>query len=164
MSSSDRRPAVRHNLVLRIATFWPTQASISNADPAGCRKPGVTNNDEERCVMRRREFFIGLPTVGLAGVFKDMARASQRDAGPHFLSVSRGNGRVFLLGFGEAKDDSWVTPRISRAFDKSSTLWLEVGHGDSSPGPETRNRIEELSHVQGRNADRAERVVGAKNR
>ena len=100
--------------------------------------------------MKRRDCVLGLATVGLAGFFKNVASASQRDAGPHFFSISRGNGRVFLLGFGEAKDDSWLTPQISRAFDKSSSLWLEVGHGDSSPGAETRNRIEELSHEKGR--------------
>ena len=100
--------------------------------------------------MKRRDCFFGLATVGLAGVFKGAAAASQRGAGPHFLSISRGNGRVFLLGFGEAKDDSWVTPEISRAFDKSTGLWLEVGHNDSPPGPEARNRIEALSHEKGR--------------
>jgi len=100
--------------------------------------------------MKRRDCFLGLATVGLAGVFKDMASASQRDAGPRFLSIGRGNGSVFLLGFGEAKDDSWVTPQISQAFDKSSSLWLEVGHSDLSPGLETQNRIEELSHEKGR--------------
>lgn len=110
----------------------------------------LTKKDEGKCVMRRRDCLLGLATVGLAGLFKNMAYASQRDAGPHFLSISRGNGRVFLLGFGEAKDDSWVAPQIWGAFEKSSSLWLEVGHSDSSPGPETRNRIEELSHEKGR--------------
>jgi uncharacterized protein YbaP (TraB family) len=100
-------------------------------------------------VMKRRDCLLGLATFGLAGVFKDLAAASQRDAGPHFLSITRGNARVFLLGFGEAKDDSWVTPQISQAFDKSSGLWLEVGHSDLSPGPEVQNRIEELSHEKG---------------
>jgi hypothetical protein len=31
-----------------------------------------------------------------------------------------------VFGFGEAKDTSWLTPSIRRAFEQSSELWLEI--------------------------------------
>jgi len=39
---------------------------------------------------------------------------------------------VYVLGFGDAKDDSWMTPVLSRAFEESSELWLEVGRGSEA--------------------------------
>lgn len=59
-----------------------------------------------------------------------------RSEGPPFWVARRGEARVFILGFGESRDTSWLTPSIRRAFDQSSELWLETaGPG----GPDTRD-------------------------
>lgn len=52
-------------------------------------------------------------------------------AGPQLWVARRGNARVYLMGFGEARDTSWLSPTIARAFGESSELWIEnVGpHG-----------------------------------
>ena len=63
--------------------------------------------------------------------------------GPHFYAVSRENSRVFLLGFGEARDDSWFSSSIQKAFDDSSSLWLEIGN-EGAGTREATARIEEL--------------------
>jgi uncharacterized protein YbaP (TraB family) len=76
--------------------------------------------------------------------------------GPNFWLVKRGQGQVFVLGFGEAKDKSWFTPVLQRAFQESSQLWLEVG---PPTGPDTRDdatkkaeadQIQKLQHESGR--------------
>jgi uncharacterized protein len=46
--------------------------------------------------------------------------------GPQFWMVERGSSRVYLLGVREAKDGSWLTPKITRAFADSSEFWLET--------------------------------------
>lgn len=57
-----------------------------------------------------------------------MAASKNESRGPLFWRITRGKGRVFLMGFGDAKttDESWLTPAIQRAFGESSELWLEV--------------------------------------
>lgn len=45
--------------------------------------------------------------------------------GPQLWLATSGDARVYVLGFGEAKDTSWLTPSIRRAFEQSSELWLE---------------------------------------
>jgi len=65
--------------------------------------------------------------------------------GPHFYQVSRKNGRVFLLGFGEATDDSWFSPSLQKALDDSSSLWLENGNQGTATA-ETKSKIERLGH------------------
>jgi len=75
--------------------------------------------------------------------------------GPNFWLVKRGRGQVFILGGGEAKDESWFTPVLQRAFRDSSQLWLEVG---PPTGPDTRDdatkkaeadQIQKLQHESG---------------
>jgi uncharacterized protein YbaP (TraB family) len=56
--------------------------------------------------------------------------------------------RVYLFGFGEARDRSWFTPAIQRAFESSSQLWLEIDQ--SRPFSEVNAIIEQ----QGRSPDR----------
>lgn len=51
---------------------------------------------------------------------------------PQLWLATSGDARVYVLGFGEAKDTSWLTPTIRRAFDQSSELWLEIA-GPSEP-------------------------------
>jgi uncharacterized protein YbaP (TraB family) len=62
--------------------------------------------------------------------------------------LTRGRARVFVFGFGDAKDDSWATPGLRRAFEASSVLWLEVSH-DPGSEPDAASKREQLA----RNAD-----------
>ena len=53
--------------------------------------------------------------------------------GPRLWLVQSGSARVYIFGFGEAKDTSWLTPSIRRAFDESAELWIETaGPGASA--------------------------------
>jgi uncharacterized protein len=62
--------------------------------------------------------------------------------------AQRRKARVYLFGFGEARDRSWFTPAIQRAFESSSQLWLEIDQ--SRPFSEVSAVIEK----HGRSADR----------
>jgi uncharacterized protein len=92
--------------------------------------------------MLRRDFGIGLlsfmlahPTIAGLKVSKDQP----------LRVFERGQGRVFILGFGEAKDESWATPQVRRAFEASSDLWLEVSH-DPGSEPDAAAKREQLTH------------------
>jgi len=86
-----------------------------------------------------------------------MARGgSAGSPGPQFWVARRGEARVFILGFGEARDTSWLTPSIQHAFEASSQLWLENPGSDE---PDSRDasakraaaeRMEKLGHESGR--------------
>lgn len=58
---------------------------------------------------------------------------ARKPGGPLFFLASRAQTRVYLLGFGEAKDRSWLTAPIERAFHESTDLWLE------GPGPNPKD-------------------------
>jgi uncharacterized protein YbaP (TraB family) len=75
---------------------------------------------------------------------------------PPLWVIRRRGARVFLMGFGEAKDNSWFTPTVQRAFKQSSQLWLEVA---PAPNPDNRDaavkeaeaqQIKKLEHESGR--------------
>jgi len=46
--------------------------------------------------------------------------------GPKLLRATKASSVVTILGFGEAKDDSWFSPAVRTAFDQSDELWLET--------------------------------------
>jgi uncharacterized protein YbaP (TraB family) len=92
--------------------------------------------------MLRRDFGIGMLSLVLAR----RARAAHHvPAGTPLQVFKRGHARVFLFGFGEAKDDSWATPELRRAFRASSELWLEVSH-DPGSEPDAASKRERLTH------------------
>jgi uncharacterized protein YbaP (TraB family) len=75
--------------------------------------------------------------------------------GPSFWMVRRGEARVFILGFGEARDTSWLTPTIRQAFEASSQVWLETRRSsepdlDPSAKRATAERMEKLGRESGR--------------
>jgi uncharacterized protein YbaP (TraB family) len=74
--------------------------------------------------MLRREFSLALCSLALAPYAAQATSSPSR--GPLFWCATRGKARVFILGFGEAKDKAWLTPLVERAFRQSSELWLEV--------------------------------------
>ena len=91
--------------------------------------------------MKRRHLGLGILSFALA--HRTLAAVVQ---GTPLLHVAkRGHSRVYLFGFGEAKDDSWLTPSIRRAFESSSDLWLEVGQAPS-PAPDAAKQREQLTH------------------
>ncbi len=66
-------------------------------------------------------------------------------SGPLLYLARRGRARVTLLGFGDAKDDDWITPFIRRTLRSSTELWLEVSQ---EPGtePDATSKREQLTH------------------
>jgi hypothetical protein len=76
------------------------------------------------------------------------AQAPEPDAGPLLWVAARGQARVYLFPFGEAKDDSWFNKKIRDAIDASSELWLELG---APPTPARLDALyQELGHQAGR--------------
>ncbi len=62
--------------------------------------------------------------VTLTGAAVGQERAA---GGPLLWRAARGRAAVFVFPFGEAKDDSWLTDSVTRAFGESSQLWVELG-------------------------------------
>jgi uncharacterized protein YbaP (TraB family) len=95
--------------------------------------------------MLRRDFGIGMLLLALA---RRSGAAIHVPDGAPLQVLARGRARVFIFGFGDAKDDSWATPELRRAFEASSALWLEVS-GDPGSEPDAASKREQLA----RNAD-----------
>src|SRR5436189_5110707 len=57
---------------------------------------------------------------------------------PVLWQVEKGSAKVTILGFSEAKDRSWLTPAIRKAFESSREIWFETPQRDpSAPPPKT---------------------------
>jgi len=89
----------------------------------------------------RRDFGIGMLLLALAR--RAHAALHVSDGAP-LQVLMRGRAQVFIFGFGDAKDDSWATPELRRAFKASSVLWLEVSH-DPGSEPDAASRREQLA-------------------
>jgi uncharacterized protein len=100
---------------------------------------------EEASVLRRDVLSV-LFTWPLA--FSPRPSRATPIPGPHFYSITRGQGRVFLLGFGESSGNSWFSPGIQTAFDDSSSLWLETGN-QGPASTEVKEKIESLGRQTG---------------
>jgi len=99
--------------------------------------------------MVRITLLTALASLGLVGATVPAA------PGPSFWIVRRGEARVFLLGFGEARDTSWLTPPIRQAFEASSQVWLETRRTsepgvDSSAQRAAAERMDKLGRESGR--------------
>jgi uncharacterized protein YbaP (TraB family) len=95
--------------------------------------------------MLRRVFGMGVLSLPFA---QRACGAPGKKNGPLLYLVSRGRARVFILGFGEAKDETWATATVRGAFQASSELWLEVSHEPGSESDATSKR-EQLTHDSG---------------
>lgn len=73
--------------------------------------------------MRRREVALAVCSLAVVPI---LVAAEAATRGPLFWMAKRGNAKVFLLGFAEAEDRSWLTPTIRAAFEESAALWEEV--------------------------------------
>jgi uncharacterized protein len=92
--------------------------------------------------MQRRTFGYGLLTLLLA--HRALAAVEPAPRLPLRL-FTRCQARVYVLGFGEARDESWATPEVRRAFQSSADLWLEVSH-DPGAEPDATAKREQLAH------------------
>jgi uncharacterized protein len=83
--------------------------------------------------------------LGLPGAFAAEAGPAK---GPLLWVATSAAASVYLFPFGEAKDGSWFTERVRRAFASSAELWLELG----PPPPKDRinTLYEELGHDSAR--------------
>lgn len=75
---------------------------------------------------------------------------------PRLWLVRSGEAKVYVLGFGEARDTSWLTPSLRRAFEESSELWLENAGPSGPPNPPSAEgrlaaeRMKRLGYESGR--------------
>lgn len=73
-------------------------------------------------------------TLFFALVFTACGSMQGRPAsGPLIWVVERGDSRVYILGFGEARDRSWLSPTIERVLAESDEVWFETPQGNSQP-------------------------------
>ena len=75
--------------------------------------------------LTRRAFCAALGATGV--LVRAPIRAEAKTRGPLLWVAARNRARVYLFPFGEAKDASWFTPTVQRAFDGSRQLWIELG-------------------------------------
>jgi hypothetical protein len=95
----------------------------------------------------RREILLSLALSPLGAC---AALHAGQGEGPPLWSVE-GRGRAYVFGFGEAKDRSWLTPKIEAAFSESDELWLETPPaGSFAPGTDVDALIREIGFREGR--------------
>lgn len=101
--------------------------------------------------MTRREFSAALAALAVWPPTRTQAMPAPTQ-GPKLLEVSRGPSKVTILGFGDARDDSWFSPKVRAAFDGCNQLWLEtVPPFLAVPqSPAVFRRIDELRHTKGK--------------
>jgi uncharacterized protein len=114
--------------------------------------------------MWRRRLRSAMMAVALGGTLTSQRGGPSR--GPQLWLISRGGTRVYVFGFGEARDSSWLSPPIRNAFEQSSQLWLETALAsaatDQSPAEQqaTAERLYAMGHESGRTLfDALERPV-----
>lgn len=77
-------------------------------------------------MLSRRRLSIGLGSLSVAALRAASVPALAQARGPRLLKATKGHSVVTILGFGEAKDESWFSPVVRAAFDQSDELWLET--------------------------------------
>lgn len=68
-------------------------------------------------------------TLGLNGLSAEIPKGQ-----PVLWKVERGAAKVYIFGFADSKDASWLTPKVQRAFEESTELWTE-GPADDEEAP-----------------------------
>jgi uncharacterized protein YbaP (TraB family) len=79
---------------------------------------------------RRETLLLLAAGVASAATSGSAALANAAQGGPALWTVRRGLGTVHIFGFADAKDRSWLTPTIDRAFQESHQIWFETPHPD----------------------------------
>src|SRR5438105_117550 len=100
------------------------------------------------CMLSRRQLSTGMGSLIIAPLLVSSVSAHAAARGPKLLRIAKGSSVVTILGFGEAKDDSWFSPAVRVAFDESEELWLEtVPPFLAKPlSSDARKRMDELRH------------------
>jgi len=77
--------------------------------------------------------------------------ASAADA-PHPIlwKIEKGGAKVYVLGFSDAPDHSWLTPAIERAFQESREVWFETPQPNPfAPPPPTPPKTDASARPSG---------------
>lgn len=78
-------------------------------------------------IFNRRTALLGLGAFGgYAATFTGGMFRAWAGAQPVLYKVQKPGAQVYILGFSEAKDVSWLTPTIRAAFDESKEVWFET--------------------------------------
>ena len=86
--------------------------------------------------FNRRTTLLGLGAFGgYAATLAGGMLPAWADAHPVLYRVQKGSAQVYVFGFGEAKDRSWLTPTIRAAFDESKEVWFETPPPNPNPPP-----------------------------
>ena len=92
--------------------------------------------------IRRRDILIAAGCVTAAPPIKALAALP---AGPPLWVATRGASKVYIFGFADAKDRSWLTPTLERAFRESRQIWFETPHpnpvADDLPSQPKQSRL-----------------------
>ena len=81
--------------------------------------------------------YIFLIAAGFAST-QDTLMAARDDAEPVLWHLERDGAKVYILGFSEAKDLSWLTATVKHAFQESREIWFETPHDDPSAPPPSK--------------------------
>jgi uncharacterized protein YbaP (TraB family) len=78
-------------------------------------------------IFNRRTTLLGLGAFGgHAATFAGGIFPAWAEAHPVLYKVQKRGAQVYILGFSDAKDLSWLTPAIHAAFDESKEVWFET--------------------------------------
>lgn len=97
------------------------------------RQRYISNEGSRKSMQRdfqktsRREFIVlaGLASLSVR-LRAQISPHESRFHGPILWLVQQGGAKVYIFGFAEAQDRSWLTPKIQRAFDESQEIWFET--------------------------------------
>jgi uncharacterized protein YbaP (TraB family) len=84
-------------------------------------------------VIRRRDFIV-IAACALVGAGSAITALASTQ-GPILWSVKRNGATVYIFGFADAKDRSWLTPSIESAFRESQEVWFETPQDDAPAEP-----------------------------
>lgn len=73
-----------------------------------------------------REFMALTCLASIGMTLRAQTNPDESHPDPILWSVERGKAKVYIFGFADAKDRSWLTPKIQRAFDDSQEIWFET--------------------------------------
>ncbi len=101
--------------------------------------------------ISRRTFVSMLSTLAISPALGgSMQEAFER--GPILWATHHNDATTYIFGFGDAKDRTWLTPKIERAFNESKVIWFETSRGPSSDKDkaEDDDLVKKLGHDDNR--------------
>ena len=84
-------------------------------------------------MIDRRKGLLLLASLGALAPAATARALATSDAQPLLWVVEARNAKVYVFGFGDAKDRSWLTPPIKQAFQESQEVWFETPRLGSVP-------------------------------